>query len=189
MSHLPDEVLARRAGVGRLECFEELLARYRERVYRICYRMAGNAEDAEDWAQECFVRIYQQLGHYDPERPFAAWLLRVVSNTCINQAKVRTRHQDKLKLGLEEEIGPAATATNPAHAAIADEEARAAHEALGTLSPLLRQAFLLWALEDLTFRELAEVLGVKLTTAAQRVRRAMLQIREQMRLSGIEVDR
>jgi RNA polymerase sigma-70 factor (ECF subfamily) len=52
---LPDEILARRAAEGRTDCFEEILSRYRDRVYRICYRMAGNAEDAEDWAQECFV--------------------------------------------------------------------------------------------------------------------------------------
>lgn len=189
MSHLPDEILARRAAVGRLECFEELLSRYRDRVYRICYRMAGNAEDAEDWAQECFVRIYQQLGHYNPERPFAAWLWRVVSNTCINQARGRTRHQDRLKLGLEEEIGPATPTTDPARMAMIHEDVRIALEALGSLSPVLRQALVLWATEDLTFRELAEVLGIKLTTAAQRVRRAMLQMRAQMNLNGIEGER
>jgi DNA-directed RNA polymerase specialized sigma24 family protein len=50
-SHLPDELLARRASEGHLEDFEELLRRYRDSVYRICYRMAGNADDAEDWAQ------------------------------------------------------------------------------------------------------------------------------------------
>src|SRR5437870_13523605 len=91
ISHLPDETLARRAAAGRLDCFEELLARYQDRVYRICYRGAGNAEDAEDWAQECFLRLYRQLGRYDPELPFAPWLLRVVTNVCIDLGRTRSR--------------------------------------------------------------------------------------------------
>lgn len=86
-SYLPDELLARRAAMGRIDDFEELLRRYRTRVYRICYRMAGNAEDAEDWAQECFVRAYSQLGRYNASRPFAPWLMRVTTNTCVNLAK------------------------------------------------------------------------------------------------------
>ena len=53
---LSDELLARRAAAGRPEDFELLLRRYRNRLYRICFRMAGNAEDAEDWAAECLVR-------------------------------------------------------------------------------------------------------------------------------------
>ena len=100
---LPDEILARRAAEGKPDDFEAILSRYRDRVYRICYRMAGNAEDAEDWAQECLVRVYRQLGRYDPELPFAPWLMRVVANTCINLARARTRRQEKVELGLDEE--------------------------------------------------------------------------------------
>src|SRR5947209_7908613 len=123
-SHLPDELLACRAAAGRLEAFEELLHRYRNRVYRICYRMAGNAEDAEDWAQECLVRVYRQLGRYDPEQPFAPWLLRVVANTCINLARTRAGRQEKVELGLEEESEAISLAPNPLHAALSGEEAQ-----------------------------------------------------------------
>ena len=132
-SHLPDELLACRAAAGRVEAFEELLHRYRNRVYRICYRMAGNAEDAEDWAQECLVRVYRQLGRYDPELPFAPWLMRVVANTCINLAKTRARRQERLNLELPEESGDTreagsgvALAPDPLDAVLAGEAARAA---------------------------------------------------------------
>src|SRR5579862_3923959 len=139
-SHLPDEVLARRAGDGHLEDFEELLRRYRSRVYRLCYRMAGNAEDAEDWAQECFVHVYRQLAHYNPRLPFAPWLLRVVSNRCINLAKARQVRQGSLQLGYEAEREPAGTASDPLQVALFADEARRIHAAVANLAPPLRQA-------------------------------------------------
>lgn len=188
-SHLPDELLACRAAAGRLDDFEELLRRYRNRVYRICYRMAGNAEDAEDWAQECLVRVYQQLGRYDPEQPFAPWLLRVVANTCVNLAKARARRQGKLELGLGEESQAISLAPDPLRAALSGEEGRQVRAAVRLLPPALRQAVVLRVLEELSFRELAEVLGVPLQTAASRVRRGLLQVRERLERAEIEVDR
>jgi RNA polymerase sigma-70 factor (ECF subfamily) len=187
-SHSPDELLARRAATGHLEAFEELLGRYRNRVYRICYRMAGNAEDAEDWAQECLVRVYRQLGRYDPELPFAPWLLRVVSNTCINLAKTRIRRQEKVELGLEEDTEALSLAPDPLHAALSGEEGRHVRGAVRLLPPPLRQAVVLRVLEELSFRELSEALGVPLQTAASRVRRGLLQVRERLENAGMGVD-
>jgi RNA polymerase sigma-70 factor, ECF subfamily len=179
-SHVLDELLAGRAAAGRREDFEELLRRYRNRVYRLCYQMAGNAEDAEDWAQECLVRVHRQLGRYDPEQPFAPWLLRVVANTCINLAKTRTRRQGRLELGLSEEDDYVAPDADPAQVALAGDEARRVRAAIEGLPPLLRQAVVLRVLEELSFRELAEVLGVPLQTAASQVRRGLMQIRERL---------
>lgn len=187
MSFLPDERLACRAAAGDLGCFEEILARYRDRVYRLCYRMAGNAEDAEDWAQECFVRVYLQLGRYNPDLPFSPWFLRVISNACLNLAKTRAHRQAHLSQGLTEEIGSWTTAPGPEQTTVLREEVRAVHEAIDALPPLLRQAVTLRILEDLSFRELAETLDVPLQTAATRVRRALIQVREQLLGGGMGV--
>jgi RNA polymerase sigma-70 factor, ECF subfamily len=188
-SHLPDELLARRAAAGHLDAFEELLRRYRNRVYRICYRMAGNAEDAEDWAQECLVRVYRQLERYDPELPFAPWLLRVVANTSINLARTRTHRQGNLELGLDEESDALSLAPDPLHAALSGEQERQVRAAVRLLPVPLRQAVVLRVLEELSFRELAEVLGVPLQTAASRVRRGLLQVRERLERAQMGVDR
>jgi RNA polymerase sigma-70 factor, ECF subfamily len=188
-SHLPDELLARRAAAGHLDAFEELLRRYRNRVYRVCYRMAGNAEDAEDWAQECLVRVYRQLGRYDPELPFAPWLLRVVANTSINLARARARRQENLELGLDEDSEALSLAPDPLHAALSGEEGRQVRAAVRVLPAPLRQAVVLRVLEDLSFRELAEVLGVPLQTAASRVRRGLMQVRERLERAERGVDR
>src|SRR5437879_2173153 len=101
-TRLSDELLACRAAAGRPEDFELLLCRYRDRVYRICLRMAGNTEDAEDWAGECLMHVYRQLGRYDPELPLAPWLSRVVVNRCIRLARSRASRREKARLGLDE---------------------------------------------------------------------------------------
>jgi RNA polymerase sigma-70 factor (ECF subfamily) len=183
-SCLPDELLARRAALGHLEDFEELLRRYRDRVYRICYRIAGNSDDAEDWAQECFVRAYSQLLHYDAKRPFAPWLLRVTSNACINLAKSRQVRQDNIQVGLLEDLEQDVFAHDPLHTAIRTDEARRIQAAVSCLAPEIRQAVALRIVDGLSFNELAEALGVPLQTAASRVRRALMQIRE--KLNGTE---
>lgn len=187
--HLPDELLARNVAAGRVDDFEELLRRYRHRVYRICYGMAGNAEDAEDWAQECFVRAYQQLGRYNPDLPFAPWLLKVASNTCINLAKARTNRQERLEVGLDEERKDLSPCSDPVQATLAAEEARQVWGAVASLPPTLRQAVTLRVLEGLSYREMAETLGVPLQTASSRVRRALTHIRERLALRGNEVER
>jgi len=189
VSYLPDELLARRAAAGQIDCFEELLRRHRDRVFRLCYRMAGNAEDAEDWAQICFVHAYQQLGRYDPTRPFAPWLAHVAANICINELRRRQR-RDRFPLGLADDAAATEIAASgnaaedPAHAALNREEQVAVREALTILSPLLRQAVALRIEEEMSFREMAEILGVPLQTASSRVRRAVLQVRQYLLRSG-----
>lgn len=188
LDYLPDELLARRAAAGRLEAFEALLRRHRGRVYGICCRMAGNAEDAEDWAQECFVRIYRQLGSYDARRPFGPWMLRVTTNTCINLARTRARRQERVDLGLDEQEAVPSPA-DPASEVVAGDEARRIRSAVDELPALLRQALVLRVVEGLSFREISETLELPLQTAAARVRRALLRLRERLDRSEIEVGR
>ena len=123
-SEMPDEALARHAAAGSLDDFEGLLRRYRKRVYCLCYRMAGNADDAEDWTQECFLRVYRQLARYNPKMPFAPWLLRVVSNSCVNLAKARHAQRGKLEAGFEDRQELAGAAPDPVQVALRTDEAR-----------------------------------------------------------------
>lgn len=175
-----DEMLAARAAGGDCASFEVLLQRYKSSVYRICLRTSGNREDAEDWAQECFVRAYQQLGHYSGDRPFSPWFYRVITNTCINLAKKRESQQRMLHhSALSDEL--ATTADGPEASTLKTAEIQQAQAAMEKLSPVLRTALVVWLQEQITFKELGQVLGVPLTTAATRVRRALLQLEKVLR--------
>ncbi len=177
MTKVSDENLARSAASGEHGCYEELIARYRTSVYSICYQMSGNKEDAEDWAQECFLRAYKQLAHYTPTRPFAPWFYRVVSNTCINMIRHKKSRLIDQQVSLDAVGEHQSSGKSLQQLAELSEEAEKIQQAIDTLSPRLKAALVLWMQEELTFRELGETLGVPLVTASSRVRRALLQLR------------
>jgi RNA polymerase sigma-70 factor (ECF subfamily) len=72
---------------GGQEAFTQLVETYQNPVYNLCYRMLGNAEAAEDAAQETFWRAYKNLDRYDHERPFPTWLLSIAAHYCIDQQR------------------------------------------------------------------------------------------------------
>ena len=86
---IEEAVLISRARDGDQEAFRQLVERYQGAVYNLAYRMLGDPGDAEDAAQEIFVRIYRQLGRYDPARKFSTWTLAIATNYCIDQLRRR----------------------------------------------------------------------------------------------------
>ena len=130
------------------------------------------------------MRAFGQLHHFNPSLPFAPWLLRLVSNNCINLAKARERRakwwQPQWIAEQEEASLPANVQAEPFHQVMKDDEQQEILRAVNKLPPLLRVALTLRVVEDLSFREIAEVLDVPLQTAATRVRRALEQVRREL---------
>lgn len=185
---MTDEILAEQAAGGDRACFEALIERYRDSVYRICLRSADNAADAEDWAQECFIRVYRQLPAYDCSRPFGPWFRRVVANVCINMARGRKRAREGVSLGLDNVDEPVSgPATDPQSVLLSNEARGAVLHAIGCLEPTLRQAVILRVVEGLSFKEMADALSVPLPTASTWVRRALLRVRETLLNEGMEI--
>lgn len=106
---------ALQARQGGEEAFTKLVEAYQTRVYNLCYRMLGEAELAEDAAQETFLRAFQHLHRYDSKRPFAAWLLSIAAHYCID--RLRRRKFSMISIDEDEEDGgfelPDADAPNP----------------------------------------------------------------------------
>ncbi len=73
----------KRAQQGDVESFSRLVEIYNRSIFNLCYRMLGNANDAEDAAQETFLRAYKAIHRYDPTRKFSTWLMSIASNDCI----------------------------------------------------------------------------------------------------------
>ena len=121
--HRPELEMDRIFGAGLLE--------------RIPAGMAGNPDDAEDWAQDCFVRVFRQLGTYNPDMPFTPWLMRVVSNTCINLAKARAGRRSRIEFSLDanEEETMASHAPDPLDVTLNREEERRVRKAVDSLPP------------------------------------------------------
>lgn len=165
---IPAEELAVRAREGSRGSFDELVARYRPRLVAFVARRLADAADAEDVAQETFLRAYDRLAHYDPSRPFATWLFAIGKNVAANHAIARNRRDARDRDSL------------PADAAIGDD-ARASdlwRRAQAILSPDAYRMLWLRYAQGLTVREIADELdrsSVAIKVMLFRARRRLLQ--------------
>jgi RNA polymerase sigma-70 factor (ECF subfamily) len=179
-------LLVRRCIAVDAAAWEEIVQRYHRRIYNICYRFAGSAEDAQDLTQEVFIRMYRTLSTYDVERgAFMTWLTTMTRNLLVDHFR-KTRqdrltdsldaalseHEDALPLGERiPDSGP------PPDSGIQSREARdTVHQALQKLSPELREAVILRDLQDMDYKEIAMVLKVPEGTVKSRINRGRAEL-------------
>lgn len=146
---------------------EELLRRHHADLHALAFRLAGNPEDAEDLAQEAFVRAFRALGLYRGEGSFAGWLRRIVVH--LAQDRFRARGKARETIGVPEEL---AGGREPLRSLEARELRLAMAEALEGLRAPLRVALLLRTREGLEYEEIADLTGVTSETARTRVMKA-----------------
>jgi RNA polymerase sigma-70 factor (ECF subfamily) len=89
----PDSDIIRRIQSGDDSAFDELMGRYKRPIVNFIFRMLGNADDADDVAQEVFVRVYQKLDTYRPQTKFSTWLFALARNAAIDRLRWRARHR------------------------------------------------------------------------------------------------
>jgi RNA polymerase sigma-70 factor (ECF subfamily) len=160
---------------GNLFAFEEIVRRYQRRVYATAYRIVRRHEVADDVAQEAFIRAHRSLDRFDTQRPFGPWICRIAANLAVNHVRSPQAREDALPDGHAET--PSA-APGPLQRVL-DTEARAMLDrALGELPAEQRAVFCLRVFEDLSYREIADTLGVEMGTVMSRLSRAREKLRE-----------
>jgi RNA polymerase sigma-70 factor, ECF subfamily len=166
-----DRALSARALGGDSEAFATLVRQHHVSVVRLCQRYLGMA-DAEDAAQETFIRCFVHRARLDPARPLRPWLLTVARRLCLD--RLRQRHARREDALVEEPLGQ----HEPEAHAAARLDARRALAVLPRLAEGPREALTLFHLEGLTYREIAEVLEVPAGTVMTWLHRAREQVRE-----------
>ena len=175
----PDEAesesgLLEQARRGSLSAFEEIVRRYQRRVYATAYRIVRRHEVADDVAQEAFIRAHRNLDRFDAARPFGPWICRIAANLAVNHVRSPEAREDALPDGHAET--PSA-APGPLQGVL-DAEARALLDrALGDLPAEQRAVFCLRVFEELSYREIAESLGIEMGTVMSRLSRAREKLR------------
>lgn len=162
--------------------FESLVGRYLRRVYSFSARLTGNAQDAEEIAQETFLKVWRNLKKYRSDSSFKTWLFAIARNTAID----RLRKKDPLLFadltGGDEDVSPEEifpdTSFTPAELAAQKDNKRQIAEVLERLPPAQREVLLLHYTEDMTFHEIGRVLGAPLHTVKSRHHRAIIALRE-----------
>ena len=162
------------------------MQRYNRRIYNICYRFAGSADDAQDLTQEVFIKMYRTLDSYDVERgAFLTWVTTVTRNLLVDH--FRKHKQDRITDSLDaapsehEDAMPLSDQIEdkgaPPDARVQTQQVQATvHEALQKLSPELREAVILRDLQDLDYREIAAVLKVPEGTVKSRINRGRAEL-------------
>lgn len=176
---LSDRALAARCLAGDQQAMRTLVERHEQLVLRICLRMLGHRQDAEDVVQETFVRALRSLARWDPSRRFEPWLLAIAANRCrtaLGKRRIASFDQQTLA----EEVPARRDPCQPlAHL---NEEVRLA---LGELRDEYRQAFELFHYDELAYAEMAEVLAVPLGTVKTWVHRARQEVAACLRRRGV----
>ena len=168
-----------RAQQGDVRAFEHLMRVHEKRVVGTAWRLLGRLEDAQDAAQEVFLRLYRYLDRFDPTRgALEPWLYRVTVNVCRDLGRKR-----RVREAVSLEDTPKAerlesTAPDPAVRAGLAEEQRIAEAAIASLPPKERAALVLRDVEGLSTREVAEILGSSEVTVRTHICRARLKIKK-----------
>lgn len=161
--------------------FEAIVARYKKRVFATANRLMGNRDDADDQAQEVFLKVYRNIGKLSEPATFESWLHRITVNTCLHALEKR-KNRPAIKIHLDdmEEHGAFEAASNSDTAkTFEDKEARGClDKALAKLDSNGRSAVILRDVEELSYEEIAESLKVGLSAVKMRIHRARLAIQK-----------
>lgn len=171
---LDDHDLIAYAQQGDRQAFTELVYRYQNSIVSLTYRMCGDLHLAEDTAQEAFVRVWQNLDSYKPQYAFRSWLYRIATNAALDSLRRErpTTELDTLSLA---DLGASPEQT-------AEENQRAAHvrRAIAQLSEPVRIVLILREYQELTYREIADVLDIPIGTVMSRLNTARIQLRREL---------
>jgi RNA polymerase sigma-70 factor (ECF subfamily) len=161
--------LAARCLTGDAQAWETLARTQHRRVYGICYRFTNSQSDAEDLTQEAFLKMYRNLSSFDPAKGgFTTWLATLTRNLLVDNYR-RTR-MDRVSDSLD------ATGRNQEDRVAGLELRAQIQQALAQVSPDLREAVILRDLEDMDYKDIAEVLGVPQGTVKSRISRGRAEL-------------
>jgi RNA polymerase sigma-70 factor, ECF subfamily len=170
---MPDGALVRRTLDGDARAFTELVDRHAAACLRFATRMLGDRSDAEDVAQETFLRAFKALESYDERLPFRTWLFSILINRCRTALSQRMRRERRVVFDNEALERSSVEAGQEAM-----ELREELNRAIAALSPEQREAFLLRHIEELSYEEIMSVTGAGMSALKMRVKRACERLQQ-----------
>jgi RNA polymerase sigma-70 factor (ECF subfamily) len=179
----PDSTVVERCLSGDAAAWEELVRLHTRRVYGLCYRFTGKDSEAQDLTQDVFLRVFRALGSFrSTEGSFTTWLARLTRNLLIDHYR-RTRNE-RVTDSIEEQLprvevrneGMSVMPSRPDSALAGREASELLQSALGKLSPELRETIILRDLQEMEYREIAEILSIPEGTVKSRLNRGRAEL-------------
>lgn len=184
LKHLTDEEVMLQLQAGDMACYDELVARFKDRLYGFILRMVRNGQTSEDLLQETFLRLYVHRMSYRTIARFSTWIYTIAANL----VRSHMRKQNKMPFtDLESDRDDEKPRELPDRNRPVDEEVagrmtvEAIREAMDSLPVEFREVIILREIEELSYEEIVQVLGVPLGTVKSRVNRARGRLKELLR--------
>ena len=188
MTEPSDESLASALQQGDESAFGVLVERFQGRVYSVAFRFTGNHEDALDVTQESLFRVYQKINTWKPTGAFGGWVMRIATNTAIDQTR-RVKRRTKVVVSDESEaIESMPSKDSPEASARAQEIGDTVRDALVVLSHAQSQVFVLRHYEEMSLKEIAEALDCSVGSVKVHLFRALRKLRNELADSFEELD-
>ncbi len=165
-----------KAQKGDPQAFAQIVEAYQRPVYNLCYRMLGNQQEAEDAAQETFIRAYNNLNRFDANRKFINWVLTIASNHCIDRLRKRRVHVSSLEEEPYVEKIPLPETNDPHRSAERSEAAAQVQQWINQLSPDYRTPIVLLYWYGYSYEEIANAMNISTPAVKSRLHRARKKI-------------
>jgi RNA polymerase sigma-70 factor (ECF subfamily) len=185
--HDPDVRLMLQVRDGDAAAFTELVLRYQNRLLTVLEHLVGSREQAEDLAQDVFVRVFKARERYAPEAKFSTWLFTIANNVASNALRSRSRRRevgvpegngaDSAPLALDQ-LAKAASGFMPTRALDKAEQAEMVRNAVAALSERQRMALLLAKFEGMSYQDIAQTMGLSVQAIKSLLSRARVNLKE-----------
>jgi RNA polymerase sigma-70 factor (ECF subfamily) len=186
--HDPDVRLMLQVRDGSAAAFEELVARYQNRLITVLEHLVGNREQAEDLTQDVFLRVFRARERYEPGAKFSTWLFTIANNVASNARRSHSRRKevgvpqrnngsDSSPMQLDQ-LAKAASGLMPARALDKAEQAEMVREAVKSLSERQRMALLLSKFEGMSYQDIADTMGLSVQAIKSLLSRARVNLKE-----------
>ncbi len=185
-----DAIIVRAFQGGDGAVFDELVLKHQHKLFNLCYRLMGDYQDANDAAQETFMKVYRSLKKFRFESAFSTWLYRIAVNICKNKLKSLAYRQKKRTISLDNPGSPGNGAPpmeihdqthSPAEELETKQRMRAIQEAINMLPPEQKEMVTLRDIHGFSYEEIVEITGTALGTVKSRLARARLDLRKRLR--------
>jgi len=189
MSYLEDEdvQLMLRFQTGEESCFEELVKRHKKIVFNLSYRFMANYQDAEDLAQEIFIKVYHSKNNYTPKAKFTTWLYAISRNTCLKKLRKVKPKMISIDENIEfkENTGTRQIADSKAYSplelSLKEEENSVVKQALDLLPPNQKMAVILCRYDGLSYEDIAKIMSTSVKAVKSLIHRAKISLKEKLK--------
>jgi len=179
-SELEDNELVRICGSDDSRAWEELVRRYRKRVFNIAYQFVGRIDEAEDLLQEIFFKIFHSLSKFHLDANFHYWIVRVSKNYCIDYYRKKRKERESLVANLEQLADVRSSLSTPLLILEEKEKMRVIRDSINSLPPILRSCIVLRNLYGHSYQDIARILKIPEGTVKSRINRGRHELSKRL---------